>query len=131
MSAADRFSKKWLLLLIPAAFALLLLVIAVYIYFWPQRIEDRIRKSVTEALADRFRSDADLKTLHIRVFASPNVTGEGLALYYHGRKDVAPLIQIEKFSFTVGHRRASAPRETHLANPRAKHVNHDPASRKQ
>ena len=36
------------------------------------------------------------------MLASPNVTGEGLALYYHGRKDVAPLIQIEKFSFTVG-----------------------------
>ncbi len=102
MSPADRLSKKWLLLLIPAAFAFLLLAIAVYIYFWPQGIEDRIRKSVTEALADRFGSAVDLQTLHIRVFASPNVTGEGLALYYHGRKEVAPLIQIEKFSFTVG-----------------------------
>jgi hypothetical protein len=102
MSPAYRFSKKWLLLLIPGAFAVLLLAIAGCIYFWPQRIEDRLRKAVTEALADRFRSDVDLKSLHIRVLASPNVTGEGLALYYHGRKDVAPLIQIEKFSFTVG-----------------------------
>jgi AsmA-like C-terminal region len=102
MSSLNRSSQKWLLLLIPAAIALQLLVIAAYIYFWPQRIEDSIRKSVSEALAGRFRSDVDLKTLHIKLFASPTVTGEGLALYYHGRKDVAPLIQIEKFSFTVG-----------------------------
>lgn len=102
MPSADRFSKKWLLLLAPAAVVVLLLAAGVYIYFWPKSVEESIRKSVSEALADRFHSDVDLKTLHVRVFASPNVTGEGLTVQYHGRKDVAPLIQIEKFSFSVG-----------------------------
>jgi hypothetical protein len=102
MPSLGHFSKKWLLLIVPAAVALLLLLVATYIYFWPKRIEDQIRGAVTRAMAERFDSDVELKALTIRVFASPNVTGEGLILRYHGRQDMPPLIQIEKFSFTVG-----------------------------
>jgi hypothetical protein len=101
MSPAGPISRKWFLI-IPALFVTLLLLIAAYIFFWPRNIEDRIRKSVTDALADRFRSDVDLRTLHIRLFAYPNVTGEGLSLRYHGRSDVPPLLQVKKFSFNVG-----------------------------
>lgn len=102
MSPSRRFSKKWLLLLIPAAFALLLLLVTVYVYFWPKRIEDRIRGAVTRAMADRFHSDVELKDLTIKVSVTSHVTGEGLTVRYHGRQDVPPLIQVEKFSFRLG-----------------------------
>ncbi|HTZ49700.1 MAG TPA: AsmA-like C-terminal region-containing protein [Verrucomicrobiae bacterium] len=102
MSLSKNISKKRLLLVIPAAFALLLLLVAVYIYFWPKRIDDRIRIAVIHALADRFHSDVELKTLTIQGFATPTVTGEGLTLRYHRRQDVPPLIQVEKFSFRLG-----------------------------
>src|SRR5208283_2093828 len=101
MSPSVPKSRKWILI-VPGVFAFILLLIAAYILFWPQSIEDHIRKSVTEALADRFKADVDLKALHIRLFANPNVIGEGLSLRLHGRFDVPPLIQIEKFSFKVG-----------------------------
>ena len=101
MSPSVPKSRKWILI-VPSVFAFILLLIAAYILFWPQSIEDHIRKSVTEALADRFKADVDLKALHIRLFANPNVIGEGLSLRRHGRSDVPPLIQIEKFSFKVG-----------------------------
>jgi len=102
MSPSDRFSKKWLLLLVPTAFALLLLLVAVYVYFWPKRIENRFRVAVIRAMADRFHSDVQLKNLTIKVSATSTVTGEGLTVRYHRREDVPPLIQVEKFSFRLG-----------------------------
>jgi len=63
----SRIPRKWWWLLVPAAFALLLLLVATYVYFWPERVEDRVRQSITQALSDRFHSDVDLKTLRIRV----------------------------------------------------------------
>ena len=102
MSFLSRILGKWWWLLLPAAFALFLLLVATYVYFWPERVEDRIRQSITQALSDRFHSDVELKTLRIRVFSAPNVTGDGLILRYHGSTDVPPILQVEKFSFSVG-----------------------------
>jgi hypothetical protein len=101
MSAARRFSWKWLLLL-PAAFVLLLFLVAAYVYYRPERTENRIRQAVMQALADRFDGDADLKALHIKVFPLLHITGEGLVLRYRDRGNVPPLLQIEKFSFSAG-----------------------------
>jgi AsmA-like C-terminal region len=102
MSPAPRLSRKWwLLLAIPAAAVFLLIFLAAYVYFWPHAIEDRIRRSVKQALSVRFRSQVELATLKIKVLPMLSVTGEGLILRYHGRSDVPPLIQLEKFSFTV------------------------------
>jgi hypothetical protein len=102
MSFFSRIPGKWWWLLAPASMAFLLFLVATYVYLWPQRVEDRVRLSVTQALSDRFHSDVELKTLHIRAFSAPNVTGEGLVLRLHGRADVPPIMQIEKFSFSVG-----------------------------
>ena len=109
MPGSGGISKKWILLFVPLACFLFLLAFTGYVYFWPKRVEDRIRAAVTRALADRFQSDVELQDLKLRVFASPNVTGEGLVLRYHGRKDVPPLIQVEKFSFTAGIRNLMGP----------------------
>jgi len=100
MSTSRRISRKWWLLL-PGALVTALLLLAGYIYFWPQAIEDRIRVSVTQALSHRFHSEAELKALQIKVFPILRVTGQGLTLRFHGREDVPPLIQLEEFSFTA------------------------------
>jgi AsmA-like C-terminal region len=100
MALSKRVLRKPLVLLIPAAFALMLLLVAVY--FWPKRIEDQIRIAVTSGLADRFHSDVELKKLTIRGFTTPTVTGEGLTLRYQRRQDIPPLIQVQKFSFSLG-----------------------------
>jgi hypothetical protein len=87
-------------LLAPGALLVLFLLLAGYLYFWPQVVENRIRKSVTAALSQHFKSDVELKALHIQVLPVLRVSGEGLILRFHGRQDVPPLVQLEKFSFT-------------------------------
>jgi hypothetical protein len=101
MSAARRFSRKWLLLL-PLGFVLLLFLVAAYVYFWPQATENRIRQALMQTLSDHFRGDVDLKALHIKVFPVLHVSGEGLVLRYRERTDVPPLLQVENFSFSAG-----------------------------
>jgi hypothetical protein len=100
MSASSRAYR--FLWLVPALIALLIVVVAAYLYFWPQAIEVRIRQSVTGALEDRFQSKAELPDLQIKLFPRVSVVGRNLALHYRGRSDVPPLIQIEKFSFAGG-----------------------------
>lgn len=79
-----------------------LLGVAMYVYFWPEATEKQIRLAVTRALSDRFQTQVELRTLKIRVFPMVHITGEDLVLRYHGRQDVPPLIQVEKFSFSAG-----------------------------
>lgn len=102
MAFFSRILGRWWWLLAPVSLAFLLLLVATYVYLWPERIEDRIRQSITQALSERFHSDVELKVLRIRAFSAPNVTGEGLVLRLQGRTDVPPIMQVEKFSFSVG-----------------------------
>jgi hypothetical protein len=101
MAFSRGFLRYWWLIL-PGAVLLLLALATGYVYFWPQGIENRIRKSVTEALARHFQSDVELSALQIKVLPVLRVTGKGLTLRYHGRTDVPPLLQIGNFSFTAG-----------------------------
>jgi hypothetical protein len=100
MSLARSSWRKWLFIA-ASAFVLFLLLASAYIYFFPQRIENHIRKAVSAALADRFKSDVDLKLLHIHLFANPNIAGEGLTLRQRNRTEFPPLIQVQNFSFHV------------------------------
>jgi hypothetical protein len=88
--------------LVLALIVLVIVVGAAYLYFWPQVVEARIRPSVTQALEDRFQSKAELSDLQIKLLPRVSIVGRNLALHYHGRSDVPPLIQIEKFSFAGG-----------------------------
>ena len=101
MSSVRRFFPKWLLLL-PPGFLLLLFLVATYVYFWPEATENRIRQALTQTLSNRFRSDVDLKALHIRVFPILRVSGEDLVLRYRDIRDVPPLLQVGRFSFSAG-----------------------------
>jgi hypothetical protein len=107
MSQTGRVCSKWWLA-IPGVLVLLCLLVVGFFLFQARAIEERIRRSVVQALGERFRSEVDLDAIHIKVFPRLGITGEGLTLRHHGRKDVPPLIHIEKFSFTaaiLGHLR--------------------------
>src|SRR5215472_117805 len=101
MSLANRISHRWWLA-IPAVVLLMVLSGVVYLYFRPQYLEARVRRGLTEALEEHFRSKVELADLHIKVLPRLQVTGHNLTLRYHGRNDVPPLIRIASFSFFGG-----------------------------
>ncbi len=101
MSQTGRVSYKWWLT-IPGVLVFLFLLAVGFLRFRARAIEVRIRQSVVQALGERFRSEVEFDAIHIKVFPHLGVAGEGLTLRHHGRKDVPPLIRIEKFSFTAG-----------------------------
>jgi hypothetical protein len=102
MPNSGRVVRRWWWLLLPGAFIVFLLGVSAYVYFWPEATENQIRLVLTRALSDRFHTQVNLRTLKIKVFPIVHVTGEGLVLRYHGRQDLPPLIQVEKFSFSAG-----------------------------
>src|SRR5712692_2466030 len=90
---------------LPYVFGILLGIAAglvLFIYLGARNIDDRTREWVIRELSARFDSQVDLQTLHVATTPRMQVTGEGLALRYHNRTDVPPLIQIARFSFNLG-----------------------------
>lgn len=82
-------------------FTLVLLVLALLVSIGT-RATPYVRERGIAALNARFKSDVDLKSLHVSVFPRPAIIGQGLVLRHHGRTDVAPLIQIESYSASAG-----------------------------
>lgn len=75
--------------------------LALFVYLGARHIDDRTRDWIVGELGDRFDSRVELESLHVDT-PRMQVTGEGLALHYHDRADVPPLIRIERFSFNLG-----------------------------
>ena len=65
-------------------------------------MEELLRQLAVAQLTDRFQSKVELRALHVHVFPRITVVGEGLTLRHHGRTDIPPLLQIERFSFESG-----------------------------
>ncbi|HTM47459.1 MAG TPA: AsmA-like C-terminal region-containing protein [Bryobacteraceae bacterium] len=65
------------------------------------RLGPALRGSVVEAIARRFASDVELKSLDVSMFPM-RASGQGLILRQHGRTDVPPLISIDRFSVDGG-----------------------------
>lgn len=65
-------------------------------------MEESLRQMVEQELSERFQSKVELKALRVHIFPRIGVVGEGLTLRHHGRTDIAPLIQVKRFSFTTG-----------------------------
>ncbi len=76
--------------------------LVLFIYLGSRNIDDRTREWVIRDLSARFDSQVDLQSLHVETTPRMQVTGEGLTLRYRNRTDVAPLIQIARFSFNLG-----------------------------
>ena len=56
------------------------------------------RERVMRSLQDNFSSQLEVKDLSISVFPRFFISGNGLTLYYHGRKDLPPLVTIPSFT---------------------------------
>lgn len=100
-SEAGGVSRKWWVA-IPGVLVLLFVLAVAFLIFRARDIKERMRQSVISALSERFQSEVNLDDIHVTGFPRFEVSGEGLTLRHHGRKDVPPLIHIEKLSFTVG-----------------------------
>ncbi|HWZ98374.1 MAG TPA: hypothetical protein VN025_11490 [Candidatus Dormibacteraeota bacterium] len=83
-----------LLVLLGAGFA--------FLSYRARHMEEILREKVEQELSERFQSKVELKALHVYVFPRIGVVGESLTLRHHNRTDIPPLIQVERFSFTMG-----------------------------
>ena len=70
------------------------------------------RNRVIRSLQDNFSGQLEVKNLSVSVFPRFSISGERLALYYRGRKDLPPLVAVRTFSvdadwsaFLTGHLR--------------------------
>ncbi len=65
-------------------------------------IDDWTRDWVMRSLTERFNSRVELESIRVTAFPEMSVTGENLAIYYHNRSDVPPMIRIQQFTFHLG-----------------------------
>jgi hypothetical protein len=64
----------------------------------PITLTPGLRARLATALAERFDSQVDVRSVRVSVLPSLRITGEGVVLRHRGRTDVAPLIVVESFS---------------------------------
>jgi hypothetical protein len=84
-----------------AAFALLLIVAAVLVAL-AARATPHVRDVVVSALTERFASQVVIEALRVGVYPRPQLSGSGLAVRWHGRSDLPPLVRIRAFSASAG-----------------------------
>jgi hypothetical protein len=92
--------RKWLFII--GAIFLALLVVSAFLYRRSRDLDDWARDWVVRALSERFASRVELESIHVSAFPEMAVTGENLAIHYHNRNDVPPLIHIQRFTFHLG-----------------------------
>lgn len=83
--------------------ALVLFVIgAVAVGIFTTHLTPIVRQQALDMLRSRFDSEAEIRDLHVSLLQRISVKGGGLALHYHGRTDIPPLIEIREFSGNMG-----------------------------
>jgi AsmA-like C-terminal region len=93
-------SRLWILVL--GIILLVLLIPAAIVYYRAKDLDDWTRDWVVRSLSERFSSRVELGSIHVSAFPEMSVTGENLAIYYHNRTDVPPMIRIPQFTFHLG-----------------------------
>lgn len=81
----------WVLL---ALGSILVILAVVGQFFLGPLVKDRIIRIV----ATQLDSELELQSLNVRLFPRPGVSGEQWVIRHHGRRDVPPLITLERFS---------------------------------
>jgi hypothetical protein len=67
-------------------------------YLSLRALEPRLRVEIIRAIEQKFDSKAELQNLEISLFPVVRLTGRNLTLWYKGRKDIPPLIQLQEFT---------------------------------
>lgn len=60
--------------------------------------ESKLRAELVHAIEQKFDAKAELQNLEISLFPVVRLSGKNLTLWYKGRRDIPPLIQVEEFS---------------------------------
>jgi hypothetical protein len=102
MSQSNPISSKRWLLLVSGIFILLFLISAGFLFSRERQSEELLRRTIVKTLGEQFKSDVELRAIHVKIFPRFAVVGEGLSLHYHGRQDAPPLIRVEHFTFAIG-----------------------------
>jgi AsmA-like C-terminal region len=76
--------------------------LSLFVYLRTRNIDDVTREWVVRELQQRFNSDVQLESLHVKVLPSMSVVGERLSIRYHNRSDLPPLFRVARFSFNLG-----------------------------
>ncbi|HSE40830.1 MAG TPA: hypothetical protein VLH08_08695, partial [Acidobacteriota bacterium] len=67
-------------------------------YLSLRAFEPRLRVEIVRAIEHKFDAKAELQNLEISLFPVVRLNGRNLTLWYKGRKDIPPLIQLQEFS---------------------------------
>jgi hypothetical protein len=81
-----------------ATFVIFLIVAWIGVDRYVRSLGPRARERVIHALADRFDANVELKSLNMKLFPRPSVTGEGLSIRYPAWPADHPFIGIQSFS---------------------------------
>jgi hypothetical protein len=79
------------------AVGVLVLLVVIASLWFRAHFSPILQRRAVEALSDRFDSEVQVREFHASIF-NLKIEGSGLALYYHRRHDVPPLISVGKFS---------------------------------
>ena len=82
--------------------SLLLAIVAVVFLSLGIRAAPHVRNQVVASVNERFQAGLSLDAFQVSVFPRPEVTGAGLAVSWHNRSDVPPLIRIGSFGASAG-----------------------------
>jgi hypothetical protein len=80
----------------------ILVGLILFVWLKMRNMDDQTRKWVVSELQQRFNSEVELESLHVKLFPDMSVTGEGLSLRYHNRSDLPPMFRVQRFSFSLG-----------------------------
>jgi hypothetical protein len=92
--------RAWIVVL--CVVLVVFIIPAALIYERIRDVDDITRDWVVRTLSERFASRVELESIHVTAFPEMSATGEKLAIYYHNRTDVPPLMQIQQFTFRLG-----------------------------
>lgn len=105
------YRRHWLLTTVVVLVAVLAVAVGLFAIFADELVATRLRPATIRLLSQRFDSDVDIASMHVRVFPTLGVEVAGVSLRHRGRTDIPPLLNI-----------ASMTMETTLWRLRTSHI---------